>query len=411
MSYVAAVRRIHILILVGLALLVDSATLLGQEANRLTLAAGAWPVVRPQTYGGGWDVFGMLDDDPATGWASPQGTLGPHILVLELPSRATFTAFEFDIKSVDGAQRGAKDVVVEVSDAGPDAGFRAVLRASLRDGADAQRFAAQPAEPGRWLRLTIAGNQGDAQYTELMGFRAFGGVEPMAVLADVSGTYATDYNDFHIRQHGSAIVGCYNHDGGLLEGTLDGRVMRLSWHEAGGPEDDGPATLVFSPDGTSFRGVWWNHGGGKGLPQGEWTGTRESATVGACPHWTGSVGGELRRTLATTGRARLNGILFDSDAATIRAESHAVLDEVATLLAAEPSWKLLIEGHTDSQAGDEHNQRLSEARAGAVRAELIRRGVDAARLRAVGYGESRPVGDNATEVGRAQNRRVELVRE
>jgi outer membrane protein OmpA-like peptidoglycan-associated protein len=88
-----------------------------------------------------------------------------------------------------------------------------------------------------------------------------------------------------------------------------------------------------------------------------------------------------------------------------------VLDEVATLLAGELSWKLLIEGHTDAQGEADHNQRLSEARAAAVRDGLVERGVAAARLRTVGFGESRPVGDNATEVGRAQNRRVELVRE
>jgi len=119
----------------------------------------------------------------------------------------------------------------------------------------------------------------------------------------------------------------------------------------------------------------------------------------------------VQRNLAATGRVRLNGILFDSDAATIRAESRAVLDEVAKLLAAEPSWKLLIEGHTDAQGEEAHNQRLSETRAAAVRDALVGRGVSAARLRAVGFGESRPVSDNATEVGRAQNRRVELVRE
>jgi outer membrane protein OmpA-like peptidoglycan-associated protein len=115
------------------------------------------------------------------------------------------------------------------------------------------------------------------------------------------------------------------------------------------------------------------------------------------------------RTVAR--RVQLNGMLFDTDAATIRAVSHAVLDEVASLLAAETSWKLLVEGHTDAQGDVAHNQRLSESRAAAVRDELIRRGVDAARLRAAGYGATRPVGDNATEIGRALNRRVELVRE
>jgi outer membrane protein OmpA-like peptidoglycan-associated protein len=398
-------------VLLALALVLAPVALPGQEQNRLTPASGAAAVVEPRSYGGGWDVYAMLDDDPATGWASPQGDLGPHALVLELPSRTTLSAFEFDVKSVDGAGRGAKGIVVEVSDAGPETGFREVLRASLRDRADSQHFAAQAAVAGRWLRLTIAGNWGDAQYTEIMGFRGFGTAEPGAALPDVSGTYTTNYNDFHIRQQGSAVIGCYELNGGLLNGTVEGRVMRLTWREDGGPQNDGPAVFVFSSDDAAFQGVWWRHGGGKGPPQGRWNGTRKATAVGTCPHWTGSVSGELHRNLAATGRVQLNGILFDSDAATIRAESRAVLDEVATLLAGELSWKLLIEGHTDAQGEADHNQRLSEARAAAVRDGLVERGVAAARLRTVGFGESRPVGDNATEVGRAQNRRVELVRE
>lgn len=394
-----------------LAVVLVPVALPGQEPNRLALAVGAVPVVEPKSYGGGWDAVAMLDDDAATGWASPDGDLGPHVLVLELPSRTTFSAFEFDIRSVDGALRGAKDVVVAVSDSGADAGFRDVLHASLRDGADGQRFTATAAVAGRWLRLTILGNHGDTQYTELMGVRGFGTAEPAAPLADISGTYTTDYNDFHIRQQGSAVIGCYEHDQGVLDGRIEGRVLRLTWRENGGPEDDGPAVLVFGADSAAFRGFWWDHGGGKGSPKGTWHGTRKSTTVGTCPHWSGSVAGELRRGLAAEGRVRLHGILFDSDAATIRAESRAVLDEMVTLLAAEPTWKLLIEGHTDAQGDEAHNQRLSEARAHAVRDALVGRGVTAARLRAVGLGESRPVGDNATEVGRAQNRRVELVRE
>jgi OOP family OmpA-OmpF porin len=123
------------------------------------------------------------------------------------------------------------------------------------------------------------------------------------------------------------------------------------------------------------------------------------------------VSSELRRTLAAERRAKLYGILFDVNAATIRSESNAVLDEVASLMKTEATWKLLIEGHTDAQGTDASNQQLSESRAQAVQAALVSRGIEAARLRAQGFGESKPVGDNATSLGRAQNRRVELVRE
>ena len=68
----------------------------------------------------------------------------------------------------------------------------------------------------------------------------------------------------------------------------------------------------------------------------------------------------------------------------------------------------VVEGHTDSVGTDAYNQRLSERRANAVRDVLVNQhGLDASRVDAVGYGESRPVADNSTEEGRAINRRVE----
>jgi len=382
-----------------------------QDDNRLGLAVGAFPVIEPRSYGGSWGVFSMLDEDPATGWASPQGDLGPHVVVLELLARTTLTALEFDTRSVDGAGRGAKDVTVEISDQGQATGFRQVLQAVLREGVDGQRFPLQAPVPGRWLRLTIAGNHGATDYTELMGLRGYGTAGPAAALPDVSGTYEANYGLFHIQQQGSALIGCYEHNEGLLAGTVEGRLMQLVWRENGGPQDWGPTVFVFAPDGSGFRGLWWNAGGGKSASAGDWNGTRKSSEVGTCPHWSGSVGGELRRTLETDRRTKLYGILFDIDAATIRPESKAVLDEVAGVLTAEPAWKLLIEGHTDAQETDAHNQALSEARAAAVRAALITRGAGPARLRAVGFGETKPVADNTTAMGRAQNRRVELVRE
>ena len=100
----------------------------------------------------------------------------------------------------------------------------------------------------------------------------------------------------------------------------------------------------------------------------------------------------------------------DLDSASLRAESRPVLDDVAAMLAGEPAWKLTIEGHTDASGSAGHNQTLSEQRAAAVRAYLVSHGVDAARLTAVGFGATKPVADNASELGRAQNRRVELVR-
>ncbi|MBQ9705267.1 MAG: OmpA family protein, partial [Paludibacteraceae bacterium] len=74
-----------------------------------------------------------------------------------------------------------------------------------------------------------------------------------------------------------------------------------------------------------------------------------------------------------------------------------------------PEVKIRIIGHTDAVGSEESNQRLSEGRAAAVRADLMARGVDASRIEAEGRGETEPVADNDTEEGRSRNRRVEFV--
>ena len=122
------------------------------------------------------------------------------------------------------------------------------------------------------------------------------------------------------------------------------------------------------------------------------------------------MGGQLKNDLAGQGRARLYGILFDTDSARLKAESLPTLDEVVRVLTGEPSWSVLVEGHTDSTSTAAHNQTLSEQRAKSVLNYLTGKGVAASRLSAAGFGQSRPVADNATELGRARNRRVELVR-
>lgn len=102
--------------------------------------------------------------------------------------------------------------------------------------------------------------------------------------------------------------------------------------------------------------------------------------------------------------------LFDSDSAVIKPESYPQLDRAVELLKRVPTMRGAIEGHTDSSASDAYNQALSERRAAAVSKYLVQHGIDASRVPSVGYGESRPVADNATVEGRALNRRVVLRR-
>ena len=392
-----------------LALAFVSGPAFGQEVNLLALGDGTLPVFDTPTYGGDWAPVGVLDDAPGSGWASPKGRVTGNVFVFELPVAGTPARFEFDTASIDGDGRGAKDVLVEVSAASKDSGFQTVLKASLADRKDGQSFPAARKAEGRFVRLTVSSNHGDTEYTELMGFRAFGTRAASPPAAQVVGTFDTNYNPFHLRQQGTAISGCYEYGDGLFTGTVEGRVAKLTWTEDGGRKK-GPAVFVFSPDGKGFRGYWWNETDRAKAPDGEWNGTRSSAEVGSCPHWSGSVGGQLRKELVSSGRARLYGILFDTGSAKLKAESLPTLDEVVRLLSAEPGWSLLIEGHTDSTATAALNQALSEQRAASVKEYLAGKGVAASRLSTAGFGSSRPVADNGTELGRARNRRVELVK-
>ena len=126
----------------------------------------------------------------------------------------------------------------------------------------------------------------------------------------------------------------------------------------------------------------------------------------------GPVKERIRDALSNGERAALYGIHFDFGEATIRPDSTPVLKAIAELLDEKPRLILSLEGHTDWIGDDAWNQNLSERRALSVMSKLVQEfGIDAARLRAAGFGKSRPIAgsDQTTLVGRAINRRVEVV--
>lgn len=105
----------------------------------------------------------------------------------------------------------------------------------------------------------------------------------------------------------------------------------------------------------------------------------------------------------------LGDVLFDFNEATLRPGARATLDRVARFLREHPGRELLIEGHTDSVGPESYNRELSRRRAEAVESYLARQGVDPTRVLSRGYGEAIPLVSNATNAGRQQNRRVEIV--
>ncbi|MBN2820753.1 MAG: OmpA family protein, partial [Bacteroidales bacterium] len=110
------------------------------------------------------------------------------------------------------------------------------------------------------------------------------------------------------------------------------------------------------------------------------------------------------------GKIIVNGIRFDVNKATIKSESNGAINEIFQLMQKQPELNFSIEGHTDSDGDEAKNQILSEQRAKAVMDRLVEMGISTSRLKSTGWGESKPIGENGTPEGRANNRRVEFVK-
>lgn len=119
--------------------------------------------------------------------------------------------------------------------------------------------------------------------------------------------------------------------------------------------------------------------------------------------------GDMFETLNRDGHIALY-INFDTGKSSLKAEFTPIVQQIVEMLKSNPSLNITVEGHTDNVGDPESNKALSNARAKAVVSAIVAEGIDAKRLSAVGYGQEKPIADNAIEEGRAKNRRVELVK-
>ncbi len=110
------------------------------------------------------------------------------------------------------------------------------------------------------------------------------------------------------------------------------------------------------------------------------------------------------------GKIIVNGIKFDINKATLKPESMGPINKIYQLMVKKPEFNFSVEGHTDADGGDEANMTLSKARGKAVMDKLISMGIASERLKFNGFGESKPLDNNSTPEGKANNRRVEFVK-
>jgi outer membrane protein OmpA-like peptidoglycan-associated protein len=377
-------------------------------------------------------------------------------LVYELAAPATIESFR-----VRGSGKPTVPPRVEFAvSSSPETGFQTIASfdipieyrpESLPSGRGGKRFdfsiPVKQKISAKYVRLSMLGETS----FELRHFNAYGRFDqPAKLRKDFSGVYSTHKSEqmeygapdadkamlvrdkttpyIVLHQNEGQIQGCYLRSEGrelsrvaFVEGTFSGGAESNLFHFIRTYNKDGsqrPGVITLSPDGKKAHLAMLR----EIKPGDEYDGfyrlnlTRVSDQPIPC-----ATNAEkektpvdvMAETIAKTGKVQLYGVNFDFDSDVLRPESGAVLNEVVKLAKANPNWKFEIGGHTDSQGSDTYNQNLSERRAASVVRYLTQAGVAASRLTAKGYGESRPLipETNDSEAARAQNRRVELVKQ
>jgi outer membrane protein OmpA-like peptidoglycan-associated protein len=378
----------------------------GEPIDLLTFAQGVIPVA----VGGPGAGFGAtfeeaveaIDGDP-TPYAMVRQAPADVVteFVYELPAPTTFTRLAVpNVRETPSAfQTFTRTVEVLGSTTSATDGFALLGSATLAthagDGEVTDLALKEPAAV-RWVKLRLGGGiaieseKSTIQFSELVAH----GVQQAAPRLDrFSGSWRARGVAVDLRQDGALVSGCYD-DVAELSGTVSGNILRARGVE--------PRTKVVSlfvlnvaPDG-ALRGLRSTNG----APFRTLTSPPAPAgTKVKCP--------SLAPPKLGCGSI-IHGIQFEFDSAELRPDSEPVLARLFEGLSGDTSAKVAIEGHTSSEGKDPYNLDLSQRRADAVVADLVRRGLARERLVAVGRGEAAPIASNDDEAGRSMNRRVEI---
>lgn len=205
----------------------------------------------------------------------------------------------------------------------------------------------------------------------------------------------------------TSMDGCPDSDG---DGVIDSKdacpnTKGLASLE-GCPDADGDGIIDSKDDCPNVKGL----ASLNGCPDADGDGVTDAKDN--CPTLKGTAANngcpEVSKETKEVFEQALKGIKFETGRDVIKRSSYAILNNVVEIMKANPSYKLDINGHTDSQGNDDKNMALSKKRAESVKRFLTEKGVDASRMAAYGFGETKPKATNDTAAGRAENRRVEF---
>lgn len=389
------------------------------EKNLLSLASGAYLVKQPITDRAfDHNPINLIFDGMM--WRSDEEQVANQIFVIETPSETILKQIAFDTAHIFyTTEENAKDILLEASNTNANSGFQTILETSLDQESKIISFPVTAEIPAHWFRLTVKNNHGSTAATSLKRIFGYGTQKSADVPNGLMGTYReinqetgkakdSDSGDLFIKQDGTSIAGCWR-ENGSFSGGLEGTVANLDWEQ---PDLGKNAGLMVFAD--NKRLVFWRLKG-----EGFWAleqFEQVETNLGNCPDVANFKTGdpaksEITRELENDGRAVVYGINFDFNSDKLRDESKVILDKIVNILKEKSDWKMTIEGHTDNVGGDSFNQTLSEKRAKAVVDYLTKAGIVATRLNSSGKGLSSPIASNETDLGRSQNRRVELVKQ
>ncbi|MCX2718395.1 OmpA family protein [Lentiprolixibacter aurantiacus] len=239
---------------------------------------------------------------------------------------------------------------------------------------------------------------------EVAGLEAFNGCP------DSDGDGIEDGKDSCPNEAGSKEMnGCPDSDGDGIADKDDACPNEAGTAALGGcPDSDGDGVADKDDACPSEAGPAEN----KGCPWPDTDGDGVLDKDDQCPDLAGTVANNGCPEVTEEVQKQLNEyartILFDTGKSSLKTESVSVFVDIIKILNEYPNAKFTVEGHTDSVGSASLNQKLSESRANSVRDFLIKEGIAADRLTAIGYGEDKPIATNNTRAGRAQNRRVEI---